>query len=238
MLLSLAGCINGATGQTFISAQLLAQRIGIDPGIARGHLKRLQDSGIVINERKQVGRADTRSITLPCNHLDIDAGSPADTYAESPAEIPAEIPADTSLHYQDRKRTEQEQQQRDPVVGHSQTEKEKFRSKINSELPKHKQVGFTKQFQHLIDLTADPVQVGVIIRQLHIEQNSWKGSGGTISALDRITQTQAATYKERQPKPVLNPCAGLDADTECDNTFHTTIGDVPVQPCPQKRGTN
>jgi hypothetical protein len=90
----------------------------------------------------------------------------------------------------------------------------------------------------LFDSLADNcVPLGSIIQQLHNEQSRWDSSGGTIKALERITDTQAANWREQQPKPVRNPCAGLDAGTECDTMTHTTIGDrdAPVQQCPQRK---
>jgi hypothetical protein len=220
----------------------LAERIGVERDTTDAQLLRLRDAGIVTIQGKQ-GRSYIRSIMLPCDHLDViadssadsSAGSSADTYAERHADTYA----DTSPHYQNRTRTEQEQQQGDPVAGYSSADKERIMSQLNDKLPKHKRVGLTNQVHQFFDgWTDNCVPVGSIIEQLHKEQSRWNGSGGTIKALERITDTWAATRQERQPKPVLNPCAGLDADTECDNTFHTTIGDVPVQPCPQRKVTS
>ena len=60
-----------------------------------------------------------------------------------------------------------------------------------------------------------------------------------MAALERITDTQAATLKERQPMPVLNPCAGLDVETVCDTMTHTKLGsNDPVLMCPQRKVTS
>jgi hypothetical protein len=244
MLIVLAGGVDRETGETYIGSETLAKRIGVDRDTTTDQLKRLQDAGIVTIKGKH-GRAYIRSIMLPCDHLDViadssadsSAGSSADTYAERHADTYA----DTSPHYQNRTRTEQEQQQGDPVAGYSSADKERIMSQLNDKLPKHKRVGLTNQVHQFFDgWTDNCVPVGSIIEQLHKEQSRWDSSGGTIKALERITDTWAATYRERQPKPVLNPCAGLDADTECDTMTHTTIGDTdaPVQQCPQRKVTS
>jgi hypothetical protein len=240
VLVYLAGFINGATGQTFVSAQSLAKRIGVDRGITRQQLQRLQDSGIVTKLGKQRGRSDIRSIVLPCNHLDIDAEIPADTYAGSAAEIPAEIPADTSPHYQNKNMTEQEQQQVDVVVGYSLAERQAILSAINDGLPKHKQLEINRRLHNLFDLWHDnSMSSGEIIAQMLSKQSGWDTGGGTIKALERITDTWAATRHERQPLPVLVACTGLAADVECRTGMHTKLGsDEPVQPCPQRKAAS
>lgn len=240
VLVYLAGFTNGATGQTFVSAQSLAKRIGVDRGITRQQLQRLQDSGIVTKVGKQRGRSDIRVIMLPCNHLDIDAEIPADTYAGSAAEIPAEIPADTSPHYQNKNMTKQEQQQVDVVVGYSLAERQAILSKINDQLPKDKHIKPTKALHQLFDSWQDnSMSSGEIIAQLHRDQQRWDTAGGIVKALEYITDTWAATRHERQPKPVLIPCAGLATDVECDTLTHTKLGsDEPVQPCPQRKAAS
>ena len=245
MLIYLAGSINAATGQTFIGSTTLAQRIGVDRDTTDAQLLRLQDAGIVTIQGKQ-GRSYIRSIMLPCSHLDIDADSSAglhaDTHADTHAERRADNYADTSPHYQVISRTEQDQQQSDPAAGYSLADKEKIISQLNDGLPERKQVGLTKRVHQVFDGWSDNcVPVGSIIEQLHRDQPSWGTSGGTVAALERITDTWAATYRERQPKPVLNPCTGLDADTECDTMTHTTIGDTDapvVTKCPQRKVTS
>ena len=240
VLVYLAGFTNGATGQTFVSAQSLAKRIGVDRGITRQQLQRLQDSGIVTKVGKQRGRSDIRVIMLPCNHLDIDAGSSAEIPAEIPADTHAEIPADTSPHYQNKNMTKQEQQQVDVVVGYSLAERQAILSKINDQLPKDKHIKPTKALHDLFDSWQDnSMSSGEIIAQLHSKQTSWDGSGGTMTALKYITDRQAANWRERQPKQVLIPCAGLAADVECDTLTHTKLGsDEPVQPCPQRKAAS
>jgi hypothetical protein len=245
MLIYLAGCIDQETRETIIGSDTLANRMGINRDTSDEQLKRLQESGIVTIQGKH-GRAYKRKVTLPCNHLDVVADSSGDSSGDSPADNYAESPADnyadTYPHYQVRKRTEQEQQQSDPAAGYSLAEREKILSKLNDGLPKRKQVGLTKQVHQFFDSWADNcVPVGSIIQQLHNEQPRWDSGGGTIDALKRITDQQAATRHERQPKPVQIPCTGLDADQLCDNTFHTTIGDTDapvVTKCPQRKVTS
>jgi biotin operon repressor len=239
-LIYLAGGINAATGQTFISSEKLAERIGVERDTTDAQLLRLRDAGIVTIQGKQ-GRSYIRSIMLPCDHLDVIADSHADSsagsHADTYAERHADTYADTSPHYQNSKRTEQNQQQSDPAAGYSLAEREKFLSQINDGLPKRKQVGLTRQINQLFDSWVDNcVSVGSIIQQLHREQSRWDSGGGTTAALERITDTQAATLKERQPKPVLNPCAGLDLETVCDTMTHTKLGsNDPVLMCPQRK---
>ncbi len=80
---------------------------------------------------------------------------------------------------------------------------------------------------------------GQIIAQLHRDQQRWDTAGGTIPALERITDKWAATRHERQPMPVLVACVGLAADVDCHKGWHTKLGsDEPVQPCPQRKGTS
>jgi hypothetical protein len=244
VLVYLAGFINGATGETFVSAQSLAKRIGVDRGITRQQLQRLQDSGIVTKLGKQRGRSDIRSIVLPCKHLDIDAGSPAeipaDTHAGLPAEIPAEIPADTSPHYQNKTGTEQDQQQVDVVAGYSLAERQAILSAINDWLPKAKRITLTKALHDLFDSWHDnSMPSDEIIAQLHKEQASWDTAGGIVKALEIITDAYAAKWRERQPVPVINPCTGLAADVECDTMTHTKLGsNDPVLQCPQRKAAS
>jgi hypothetical protein len=242
-LIYLAGGINAATGQTFTSSEKLAERIGVERDTTDAQLLRLRDAGIVTIQGKQ-GRSYIRSIMLPCDHLDViadshaesSAGSRADTYAERHADTYA----DTSPHYQNRSGTKQDQQQGEPVAGYSLAERQVTLSTINDGLPERKRITLTKSLHILFDMWHDnSMSSDEIITQLHREQNSWDTSGGTMEALKRITDTWAANWRERQPKPVLNPCAGLDVETVCDTMTHTKLGsNDPVLMCPQRKVTS
>jgi hypothetical protein len=243
MLIYLAGSINAATGQTFIGSTTLAQRIGVDRDTTDAQLIRLQDAGIVTIQGKQ-GRSYIRSIMLPCDHLDVIADSHAESSAGSRADIYAErhadTYADTSPHYQNRSGTKQDQQQGEPVAGYSLAERQVTLSTINDGLPERKRITLTKSLHILFDMWHDnSMSSDEIITQLQREQNSWDTSGGTMDALKRITDTWAANWRERQPKPVLIPCAGLDVETVCDTMTHTKLGsNDPVQQCPQRKVTS
>ena len=240
MLIYLAGSINAATGQTFIGSTTLAQRIGVDRDTTDAQLLRLQDAGIVTIQGKQ-GRSYIRSIMLPCSHLGMNADTHADTYAdmcaESCADTHADTYADTSPHYQYITGSGKDQQQVDVVAGYSLAERQLTLSAINDGLPKHKQLELNRRLHNLFDSWHDnSMSSGEIIEQLHKEHPAWNHAGGTIVALERITDTWAATYRERQPMPDLVACLGLDAGTECDTMTHTKLGsDAPVQQCPQRK---
>jgi hypothetical protein len=78
-----------------------------------------------------------------------------------------------------------------------------------------------------------------IIALQHRDQQRWNTAGGTIDALERITDTWAATRDERQPLPVLVACVGLAADVECYMGWHTKLGsDEPVDECPQRKAAS
>jgi hypothetical protein len=243
MLIYLAGSINAATGQTFIGSTTLAQRIGVDRDTTDAQLQRLQDAGIVTIQGKQ-GRSYIRSIMLPCSHLDMyaesSAESSADTHADLYAESCADTHADTSPHYQDITRSGKDQQQVDVVADYSLAERQVTLSAINDGLPKHKQLELNRRLHNLFDSWHDnSMSSGEIIKQLHIEHPTWNHAGGTIVALERITDTWAADYRKRQPLPVLVACKGLAADVECDTMTHTKLGsNDPVQQCPQRKGAS
>jgi hypothetical protein len=221
----------------------LAERIGVERDTTDAQLLRLQDAGIVTIQGKQ-GRSYIRSIMLPCSHLDMYAESSADThadmYAGSRADTYADTYADTSPHSQDIKRSGKEQQQVDVVADYSLAERHVTLSAINDRLPNHKQIELNRRLNNLFDKWHDnSMSSGEIIAQLHKEQTSWDIAGGTVKALEYITDKWAATRHERQPKPVLIPCAGLAADVECDTMTHTKLGsDEPVQQCPQRRAAS
>jgi len=241
MLIYLAGSINAATGQTFIGSTTLAQRIGVDRDTTDAQLLRLQDAGIVTIQGKQ-GRSYIRSIMLPCSHLAMNADTHADThadmYAESCADTYADTYADTSPHYQYITGSGKDQQQ--VAAGYSLAERQVTLSAINDGLPKHKQLELNRRLHNLFDLWHDnSMSSSEIMGQLHKEQPTWDHAGGTIVALERITDTWAANYRERQPIPDLVECAGLAADVECDTMTHTKLGsDEPVQQCPQRRAAS
>jgi hypothetical protein len=164
------------------------------------------------------------------------AGSRADTHADTYADTYA----DTSPHYQDITRSGKGQQQVDVVAGYSSAKQQAILSEINDKLPEHKQIKLTRALQQLFDLWHDmSASSDEIIAQLHSEQSSWDGSGGTMSALERITDTWAANRHERQPLPDPVACVGLAADVECHKGWHTKLGsDEPVQPCPQRKAAS
>ena len=238
-LIFLAGGID-VTGTTYISSETLAERIGVNRDTTDAELKRLLKSGIVTITGNH-SRSKYRSIKLPCNHFDIDAESHADidsgSRADTNAESHAESHADTSPHYQITSRSHQDQQQVDVVVSHSLSDRQAILSTINDGLPKGKQIKLTKALNDLFDSWHDnSMSSDEIIAQLHKEQPSWDTAGGTVKALEYITDTWAATYRERQPMPVLVACAGLGTDVECDTMTHTKLGsNDPVQQCPQRK---
>ena len=236
VLINLAGCID-VTGQTYVGSTTLAERIGVNRDTTDAELLRLQAAGIATIQGKK-GRAYIRSITLPCDHLDIDADTYAETTADTHADTCADTCADTSPHYQIR--SGKDQQQVDVVADYSLAERQAILSAINDGLPEHKQIDITKALNQLIDSWQDnSLPSDEIIAQLHKEQTSWDGSGGTMAALKYITDTQAAIRHERQPLRVINPCTGLAVDVECRAGWHTKLGsDEPVQPCPQRKAAS
>jgi hypothetical protein len=234
VLINLAGCID-VTGQTYVGSTTLAQRIGVNRDTTDAELLRLQAAGIATIQGKK-GRAYIRSIMLPCNHLDIDADMYAESTADTHADTRADTRADTSPHYQIRSGTDQQQVD----VDDSLAKREMTLSEINDRLPKHKQLKLNRRLQNLFDLWHDKaISSDEIIAQLHKEHPTWNHAGGTIVALERLTDTWAANYRARQPLPVINPCTGLAADVECHEGWHTKLGsDEPVQQCPQRKAAS
>lgn len=243
MLIFLAGCIDQDTHETYIGADTLAQRMGINRDTAGEQLKRLQDSGIVTLLGKR-GRSDIRLVMLPCNHLDVVADSSGDSSRDSPADNYAESPADnyadTYPHYQVRKRTEQEQQQNDPAAGYSLADKQAFIAELNDKLPAPKRITMNSRVNAALDSAADnAMPLGLVLDHVHRKAKNYLIAGGIVTGIELAVDDYIARAPERMPKRQLVPCTGLAADVVCDNKTHTTIGsDLPVPKCPQLKGTS
>ena len=248
ILIYLAGFINAANGETYVSSKALAERIGVDRDTTDAQLERLLDSGIVAIVGKH-GRSYRRTITLPCDHLDIELatkrGAAAESSAESSAGTRAESSAgtraDTSPHYQNRSRTELEQQQSDSAADSSLAERMTFIAALNDKLPEQKHIKLTDRVNRALDSAADNcMPLSDVMYQVMRKASAYLSSGGIVTALDLVVDEYAATAQQRKPKAALTKCTGLPANVECCTKFHTNTSDpdAPVTKCPQREQTN
>ena len=239
-LIYLAGFLDSDTGETFISSTRLAELMGVMRDTTDPALERLLDSGIVAIVGKH-SRGYIRKVTLPCSHLDIEPATKSPASAESSAGTYAGTRAGTSPHYQNKNRTELEQQQSEPAADSSLAERMTFIAALNDKLPKSKQIALNGHVNVALDSAADNLMpLSSVLDQVMRKASNYHSSGGIVTALDLVVDEWAATAQQRKPKAALTKCTGLPANVECCTKFHTNTSDpdAPVTKCPQREQTN
>ena len=237
-LIYLAGFLDSDTGETFISSTRLAELMGVMRDTTDPALERLLDSGIVAIVGKH-SRGYIRKVTLPCSHLDIEPATKSPASAESSAGTYAGTRAGTSPHYQNKNRTELEQQQSEPAADSSLAERMTFIAALNDKLPKSKQIALNGHVNVALDSAADNLMpLSSVLDQVMRKASNYHSSGGIVTALDLVVDEWAATAQQRKPKAALTKCTELPANVECDTKMHTIIGDQRVTKCPQREQTN